>query len=308
MLKNEGCSVFTKMDKKKSSVLVSICISTCNGAKFIAEALDTAVAQTYRPLEIVVSDDNSNDETIGIVKSYITKTDIPIKIYHHAPAGMAANWNHCIQKANGDYIKFLFQDDLIECTCVEEMMRIALEDRSIGMVFCRRKIICTEGDPFHTHWISCFQNLHVHWSLLKPIQHGRNLLKDPGLLDQPQNKVGEPVVTLIRKEVFNKIGLFNNQLVQLTDIEFYYRAFTGCKVAFIDKELASFRLHNLQASFKNNNTQIDDDILYPYLMYKNCFLFLHRSIKLKLLIKYHPLFLYVNRIRKGTYFSGKSIL
>ena len=85
--------------------LVSICIPTYNGEAYLAEALQSAIAQTYRPLEIIVSDDASKDRTLDIVKEFQTKTDIPFYVYHHQPAGIGANWNNCVSHANGEYIK-----------------------------------------------------------------------------------------------------------------------------------------------------------------------------------------------------------
>ena len=63
--------------------LVSIRIQTYNGAKFIAEAMEPEIVQKYSNLEIVVSDDNSSDETSAIIEGYKTKTNIPIYIYKH---------------------------------------------------------------------------------------------------------------------------------------------------------------------------------------------------------------------------------
>ena len=52
---------------REGAVLVSICVPTWNGARYLAAALDSALAQTYAPIEILVSDDGSNDETPAIV-------------------------------------------------------------------------------------------------------------------------------------------------------------------------------------------------------------------------------------------------
>ena len=72
--------------------------------------MNSAISQTYPNLEIIVSDDASIDSTLEIVTSYRDKTEIPIHIYNHQPSSIGANWNNCIKKANGVYMKFLFQD------------------------------------------------------------------------------------------------------------------------------------------------------------------------------------------------------
>ena len=70
-------------------------------------------------------------------------------------------------------------------------------------------------------------------------------------------------------------------------MEFWYRMFTKFDVAFIDKELVSFRLHDDQASAKNARSQIKDYLLFPELIYKNCFFYLHRSLQWEFFKKYN---------------------
>lgn len=259
--------------------LVSICLPTYNGARFIREAMGSAIAQTYHPLEIIVSDDDSKDETIEIIKTYINKTDIPIQIFHHQPAGIGANWNNCVRNSNGVYIKFLFQDDLLEAECVESLMSAALCDQKIGLVFCKRKILFDQQNNQHVEWVSKFNDLHKHWTNLLPLQSGKALLKDPKLLSSPTNKVGEPVTVLLRRDVFSKVGYFNKKLKQDLDSEFWYRIFSKYKVAFVDEYLASFRLHNEQATFKNitNGKSEYDQCLGQ--IFNHCYKHLHPETK-----------------------------
>ncbi len=277
------------MDDEKNQTLVSICIPTLNGEKYICEAINSAIAQTYRPLEIIVSDDDSKDETINIIKSYINQTDIPIHIFNHQPAGIGANWNNCVRNSNGEYIKFLFQDDLLEPECVELLMEMALRDKEIGLVFCKRKVLSDEQNEKHLEWVSKFSDLHKNWTFLLPVQSGKLLLKDPKLLSSPRNKVGEPIAVLLKNDVFNKIGYFDERLAQSLDYEFYYRVFTAYKVAFVDKTLATFRIHDEQTTAINSTQKILDYTLYPYLIYQNCFKYLHFKIKIELLKKHHPI-------------------
>ena len=126
--------------------LVSICIPTYNGEQFITEALNSAISQTYSNLEIVVSDDASNDATIEIIERFKKKTQIPISIYHHIPCGIGANWNNCVQNAKGEFIKFLFQDDILLPSCVEKMVQLAETKKTIGLVYCKRNFIYDKND------------------------------------------------------------------------------------------------------------------------------------------------------------------
>ncbi|MDF1584653.1 MAG: glycosyltransferase [Methyloprofundus sp.] len=267
--------------------LVSICIPTFNGEKFIDEAMQSAIAQTYRPLEIIVSDDASSDETLSIIKSFISKTEIPIKIFHHKPTGIGANWNNCVKKSNGDYIKFLFQDDLLTPDCIKAMIELAIKDKEIGLIFSKRGFIFEGNDNDQKKWINQFKDLHSSWKKIENIQHGRKLLKDKNFLSTPRNKIGEPTVVLLKKSVFEKAGYFSTELTQSLDYEFWYRVFKYFKVGFIDRELATFRLHDQQATAKNKKSNFPDYNDYPEIVYHNLFWYLHPKLKKDLFFKYN---------------------
>jgi glycosyltransferase involved in cell wall biosynthesis len=92
--------------------LISICIPTYNGENYILEALNSIKNQSYKNIEVIISDDNSNDKTLEICEKFKSEVDFPVYIYNHLPNGIGSNWNNCILKSKGDYIQFLFQDDL----------------------------------------------------------------------------------------------------------------------------------------------------------------------------------------------------
>lgn len=267
--------------------LVSICIPTYNGEEFIGQAIESALNQTYRPFEIIVSDDASTDNTLAIIESLSEKTDIPITIFHHVPGGIGANWNHCVKQSNGEYIKFLFQDDLLKPDCIKSMMELIETDKDLGIVFCKRELLACGNSNDYKEWIAQFNDLQSEWTKIEKIQHGRTLLNDVNFLSQPRNKVGEPTVVLLRKAVFDKAGYFNTELKQALDYEFWYRAFKYFKVGYISDELATFRLHDNQTTAKNSKTIILDYQEYPKLVYKNLFWHLHPKLKKELFFRYN---------------------
>ncbi|ACK68498.1 glycosyl transferase family 2 [Gloeothece citriformis PCC 7424] len=270
------------------SSLVSILIPTYQGEKFLSETLDSALSQTYPNLEIIISDDGSTDKTLDIAKSYQEKTSIPFTLLAHENMGMVNNWNNCIDKANGKYLKFLFQDDIIAPDCIEEMVNLAEQDPEMGLVFSRREIILSEEANEVNICLDIYnscRNLHSHWSRLNPIQSGQELLRDPKLLDNPLNKIGEPSTVLIKKEVFDKVGKFDPELLQIVDLDMWLRIMIFYKVGFIDQILSSFRLHPHQQSIKNieiGEGNRDNLRFYKKLLTASCYNCLPESLKLKL--------------------------
>lgn len=268
--------------------LVSICIPTFNGEEHIAEAIKSALSQTYGNIEIIVSDDNSTDKTLEIINSFKQKTTIPIYTYNHQPQGIGANWNYSVTKAKGEYIKFLFQDDIIDNNCIEELLKPFLTNSKVGLSFCKRRFLIEENTEGETdEWINKFSDLHLAWSKIQYIQKGKELLKDQTFLSSPRNKVGEPTAVLLAKKVFDKVGYFRTDLKQSLDYEFWYRVFAKYHVGFIDKTLISFRLHDNQTSAINSKTTINDYELYPLIIYKNIFRHLHPVLKKQLFLKYN---------------------
>lgn len=274
--------------------LVSICMPTFNGETYIEEALNSAIHQDYPNLEIVVTDDDSKDLTLSIVESLRSKTKIPIYLYNHEPSGIGANWNYCVKKASGDYIKFLFQDDTLQIDCISKMMVVALQNTNVGLVYCKRHFLEEKISPKTSEFISFYSHLENYWDnkdLPKPICSGRLYLKDKALLNSPKNKIGEPTTVLLKKECFDKAGWFNEDLKQTLDYEYWYRLMKFYNVAFIDEQLVGFRLHEEQASEvnKNNNIGTNETMLLYKQYYKHIYNYLHPKNKLKLLKLYHPL-------------------
>jgi glycosyltransferase involved in cell wall biosynthesis len=91
--------------------LVSVIIPVYNGAEFIAAAVESATAQTYRDLEILVVDDGSTDNTLAIL-NHLAQTDPRIRVIAQANAGVAAARNRALAEARGEFIAPLDADDL----------------------------------------------------------------------------------------------------------------------------------------------------------------------------------------------------
>ncbi len=233
--------------------LVSICIPTYNGAAFIGEAIESALAQTYPNLEVIISDDGSTDATIAIAQSFQSQTSADLRIILHRNYGLSQNWNFCISQAKGKYIKFLFQDDFLAPECIAKMVAVAEQHPKIGMVFSPRGITidASESNPILLRASQSINDLHKGWSNLKSIQPGQELLADPNCLNNPINKIGEPTTVLIASRVFAEIGLFDSGLSQYVDLDMWWRIMGNYHIGFVDEKLSSLRIHPEQQTWKN---------------------------------------------------------
>lgn len=98
------------MNSNKDEPLVSIIMPTYNSAKTIIESINSVLSQTYSNWELLITDDNSDDETINTIAQFRDKRITIFKLLINSGAGAARN--HSIENAQGNYIAFLDSDDL----------------------------------------------------------------------------------------------------------------------------------------------------------------------------------------------------
>jgi|WetSurMetagenome_2_1015567.scaffolds.fasta_scaffold22045_2 glycosyltransferase involved in cell wall biosynthesis len=238
--------------------LVSICIPTYNREKTILDALNCALNQTYQNIEILISEDHSSDHTAALVKKI---KDPRIKlVVQKKNLGMIPNWNFCIQRAKGEYIKFLHSDDLIDPTCVEKEFNYFLKNEDVSLVTCKRKFI------------------DDHDKLLYTMQFANKNTKENGreyghklLTTIRENRIGEPSAVMFRKVDAIKAGLFDQRFSQLADFEFWLRLHLFGNIGYINESLCSFRMHqgsNTTAAIKDGRF-IDETFVFIEKFYEN---------------------------------------
>jgi len=242
-----------------NAVPVSVCLPIYNGALYIRDAIHSILNQTVIPQEIIVSDSGSSDGSENIVREEARRAQAKLIILPTKTPGMVANWNSAIRAASGKYIKFLFQDDLLHSNCLEEMVKVAESDKRIGLVFSPRELLVepsAENDPL-TKWLQKYQNLSAAFGNLKTNQPGSLLLRSSELLQQPLNKIGEPTAVLVRTDLFGNVGLFNENMRELVDMEMWVRLMATSHVGYIPRALSSVRVHARQASSRHTTQEID---------------------------------------------------
>lgn len=116
------------------SPLVSILIPVYNRENYIAECIESALAQTYPNIEVVVGDNASSDGTWIICQQFAAK-DKRVRIFRNDQnIGPVRNWLACVAQARGDYSKILWSDDLIHPDFIKKL-RPLLDDLTIGFVY-----------------------------------------------------------------------------------------------------------------------------------------------------------------------------
>lgn len=269
--------------------LVSICIPTYNGAAFLQEALDSVVKQSYSNLEVVISDDASDDITLDIIYEFKDYANIPVFVYHNKPSSIGANWNNTIRNANGEYIKFLFQDDILTPNCISEMIAVLQSHPELGLVASKRTFIKGKSPSDEIkQWIDKYGNLQKEFEKSEELTYiDKTLFTEAYFLNSHiRNKIGEPSAVMFKKELADEVGYFDEDLEQILDYVFYYRILKKYPILIINKPLVKFRLHSSQATQINNQKHILDYEKYDVILYKQFYSFLHPEHKKRLALKY----------------------
>jgi glycosyltransferase involved in cell wall biosynthesis len=231
--------------------LVSICIPTFNAAAWILECIGSALAQSYQDLEVLIVDDASTDETVKLIRAF---SDPRIRLETNPQnIGLAPNWNRCIELSRGDFIKFLFHDDILYPDCVEKMMQLILSNEHIGLVFSPRDIILEDApqDELTRIWLKNCATLHTRFSHLEQVNHGKDLFAQYLRKGFAGNWIGEPSSVLVRKRCFSSLGMFDPKLRQVCDVEMWLRIMFFHDIGFLPQKHSAFRLHGDSTSRRN---------------------------------------------------------
>jgi glycosyltransferase involved in cell wall biosynthesis len=126
--------------------LVSAIIPVYNGAVTVAEAVDSALGQSYTNLEVIVVNDGSTDATAEVLREYGDR----IKVIEQANAGLSRARNAALRIAKGEYVAFLDADDFWLATMVERSVAVLERDPGCVLVYSDLELVDSAGVTLHT--------------------------------------------------------------------------------------------------------------------------------------------------------------
>lgn len=113
-------------------MLVTIIVVTYNSSKYVVQTLESVFRQSYKDIELIVSDDCSQDDTFNICRSWVEDHQsrfhkaIVVQTSHNS--GICQNYNFSLGFAQGEYIKYIAGDDILEDSCIEQFVNNILPD------------------------------------------------------------------------------------------------------------------------------------------------------------------------------------
>lgn len=212
---------------------VSIIIPCYNHDKFVARAIQSALAQTHAECEIIVVNDGSTDESEAVARAYEPR----IRVVTQPNQGLSAARNTGIRKSHAKLILFLDSDDWLEANAVEAMLT-ALRERptEFGMVGCTANVFSSDGiliNPL-ADVSSPTLAMEITWSDL--VISGRLSRFPPS--------------AMIRREVFDVCGMFDTSYHRLgcEDRDMWIRVAHRFRIWRLPERLLNYQLHDTNMS------------------------------------------------------------
>ena len=204
--------------------LISVIIPTYNRSEYICDAVDSVLAQTYGNIEIIIIDDGSTDNTEELLRRYGSK----VKYIRQDNAGPSAARNNGIRNARGDLLAFLDSDDIWLSEKLERQIQLMEQSGGIGLVGCGSITIDSSGR-----------------AIARPVIR-RNYTSKRRFVNElmVHNIVcGGVSGSLIRRECFDKLGLFCEDLWIGEDRDMWIRIANHYHMRFVEQPLIKLRSH-----------------------------------------------------------------
>lgn len=214
----------------KSNPKVSIIIPVYNGSNYLKEAIDSALSQTYKNIEIIVVNDGSTDKTEKIALSYGKK----IRYFRKENGGVASALNLGIKKMTGEYFSWLSHDDQYFPDKLEKQINFLAQLKNKEVVlYSNYSFINESSEPF-----------------LNPVIHNHDMLKNKPLYALYRGCING-ITMLIPKSCFEICGDFDVNLRCTQDYEMWLRMIKTFDFVHMTDVLAKTRLHSKQDTNTN---------------------------------------------------------
>jgi glycosyltransferase involved in cell wall biosynthesis len=216
-------------------VLVTVIMGSYNHERYVAEAIESVLGQTFRDLELVIVDDGSTDSSRKIIEQYHARDPRVRAFFHEKNMGIARTANDCLKEAKGRYLSFIGSDDVWYPHKLE---------RQLDLMRCNEdKILWSDGQIIDSYGVLTGQV--VTQVMGSPPKKSGNLF---------QELLAEDFIfgqsTLLKTEYAQEIA-FNEEFRYVNDHLFFIDLARKHDFLFIPEPLAKYRVHGQNTTSKN---------------------------------------------------------
>ena len=219
------------MSSTSAGPLVSVLIPCWGCRDYIRETIDSALAQTYQPLEIIVVEDCGSD---GTYEEALAVRDPRLRVVRNERNyGQYGNKNRALALAQGEFVKYVDGDDLIAPECVARLVRAQQEaGPGTGIVFANFVVVDERGR---------YVNRPAEWGVTGRLR-GRDVLDAVTRQRQAGSRFGNVTPHLFHRETLAAIGGFPDHNSGPGDLETFLKLLCHTDACFVEERLASYRL------------------------------------------------------------------
>ena len=248
--------------KEKTEIedpLVSIIVITYNSAKYVLETLESAKAQSYQNIELIVSDDCSTDDTVEICRDWIKENEERFVrtelITAEMNTGIGNNCNRALHRTNGTWIKLIAGDDVLKNNCIKDNIDFLSKNHECNFIFSR--YLSFDSETKENINIIPQNNFYLPDSLDSQIES--LLIK---------NYISTPTV-FINKTVLNAIDGFSSEYKYLEDYPTFLKLLlNGVKAYYIPRITVLYRISGTSLSnYKGQTTFLNKKWIESYKLF-----------------------------------------
>lgn len=225
---------------------VSVVIPAYNNEQYLGQTLRSALAQTFEDYEVVVADHSSTDGTAAVIEQFRGEERLRILDPTPAGGGAKANWNRVSAAATGELIKLLPGDDVIAPNLLANQVAAFDAHPSVVMAAVRRSMVDAHGET-----IMAARGLPG----LSGLVEGRRAIR--ATVRAGTNVFGEPGAVLLRRDLLQAKGWWDDAYPYLIDLEGYIGVLRHGDLYASQDPLASFRINAGQWSVRLVRSQAE---------------------------------------------------
>ena len=219
----------------RTTPTVSVLIPAYNYGHFVAQAIDSALGQTRLPLEVIVVDDGSTDDTPRVLAAYVDR----IRILRRHNGGVSRALNVAARQSRGDVLAFLDADDRWLPAKLERQVERLVADSNLGLVHCGVEEIDGSGN------------------FLRSRLDGIEGDAAEALLMMRAGILGGGSAAIVPRGVFEEVGGFDPEISVSQDWDLFFRIASRHRIGFVAEALVQYRLHGGNQHLKVRRMEAD---------------------------------------------------
>ncbi|EJG01879.1 glycosyltransferase [Flavobacterium sp. F52] len=232
---------------KEDTLLVSIIVITYNSADYVLETLESIKNQTYKNIELIITDDKSKDNTIEICNKWLDenrKEFTSSKIIVTANnSGIPANCNRGIHAAKGDWIKIIAGDDILLPDAIENYIRFAGQNEECEIIHSKVVRMVHRGSEIEKINAERYPKT-LHQNMFPKTQF--KLLRFSTMVLAP--------TVFMKKDLLERLDYLDESIKLCEDWPFWLKlTYHGSKFYFLNKEMVLYRIHEKSVYSSNEN-------------------------------------------------------